>query len=70
MSVTLNVAFAGLLTLVTPGFPPWAETASLVALLVKAQFSDHVKIRFILQLINGMSSVLQKLLKYFNGARV
>ena len=45
-------------------------SASLVALLVNKQFSDHVKIRFISQLINGMSSVLQKLLKCFNGTTI
>ena len=28
---------------------------------------DHVKMRSILQLINGISKVLQKLHKYFNG---
>ena len=32
-----------------------------------AQSSDLVKSRLILQLINGISKVLQKLLKYFNG---
>ena len=31
------------------------------------QDSDHVKIRLTSQLINGISRVLQKLLKYFNG---
>ena len=67
MSVILNVAFVGLSTAAAAGFPPWAGTASLVALLVNTHFSDHVKIRFISQLINGMSSVLQKLLKCFNG---
>ena len=34
------------------------------------QFSDHVKIRLIWQLINGISRVLQKLLKYFNGTGI
>ena len=61
MSVILNVAFVGLLALVTSGFSPWAGTASLVVLLVNTQFSDHVKIRFYSQLINGIFSVLQKL---------
>ena len=40
VSVILNVA---LLTLVTAGFSAWAGTASLVALLVNKQFSDHVR---------------------------
>ena len=31
------------------------------------QDGDHVKIRLTSQLINGISRVLQKLLKYFNG---
>ena len=70
MSVILNVAFVELSTAATAGFPPWAGTASLVALLVNTHFSDYDKIRFISQLINGMSSVLQKLLKYFNGTTI
>ena len=37
-SVILIVAFAGLLTAATAGFPPWAGTASLVALLVNTIF--------------------------------
>ena len=35
--------------------------------LVITQVDDHVKMRLISQLINGISRVLQKLLKYFNG---
>ena len=31
------------------------------------QVGDHVKIRLISQLINGISRILQKWLKYFNG---
>ena len=64
VSVILNVAFAGLLTAPTAGF------ASLVALLVNTQFSDHIKTRFIAQLTNGISSVLQKFLKCFNGTAI
>ena len=52
MSFVLNVAPVGLLTLDTAGFLPGAGTASLAALLVNTHFSDHVKIRFISQLIN------------------
>ena len=63
MSFISNVAFAGLSVAATAGFPPRAGTATLVALLVNTHFSDHVKIRFISQLINGMPSFLQKLLK-------
>ena len=44
--------------------------ASLVALLVITQFSDQVKIRLISQLINSISSVLQKFLKCFNGTTI
>ena len=53
VSVILNVSPVGFLILDAAGFPPWAETASLVA----TQFSDHVEIRFISQLVDGMSSV-------------
>ena len=35
--------------------------------LVITQVDDHVKMRLTSQLINGISRVLQKLLKYFNG---
>ena len=31
---------------------------------------DHVKLRLTLQLINGISSVLQKLFQYFNGTMI
>ena len=34
------------------------------------QFSDQVKMRLNSQLINGISTVLQKLLKYFNGTGI
>ena len=67
-SLILNVAFVGLLTAATAGSV--SRYASLVALLVITQFSDQLKIRFISQLINGISSVLQKLLKYFDGTTI
>ena len=54
----------GLLTVATAGFA--LGSASPVAFLVITHFSDQVKIRFISQLCNGISSVLQKLLKCFN----
>ena len=57
MSVILNVAFAALRIAGVGGFV--ARIASPVALLVNIQFSDYVKIRFISQLINGISSVLR-----------
>ena len=65
VSFILSVAFVGLLTAATVGLAP--GSASLVALLVITQFSEQVKIRFISQLINGLSSVLQNLLSCFNG---
>ena len=64
VSVIFNVAFVGLSIGATAGFP--SGSASLVALLVNTQFSDHDKIRFISQLIN----VFQNLLNYFNGATI
>ena len=68
MSVILNVAFVGILTAATTGSV--SGSASLVALLVIIHFSEQVKRRFILQLINGISSVFQKLLKYFNDTAI
>ena len=34
------------------------------------QVDDHVKMRLISQLISGISRVLQKLVKYFNGTAI
>ena len=68
MSFVLKVAFVGLLITSTAGSA--SESASLVALLVIAQFSDQVRVKNTSQLINGMSSVLQKLLKYLNGTTI
>ena len=34
------------------------------------QVADHVRIRLISQLSKGISKVLQKLLKYFNGTAI
>ena len=34
------------------------------------QFHDHVQVRLILQLIKGISRILQKLLKYFNATAI
>ena len=61
----LNVAFVGLLTTTTAGLTP--VSTYLITLLVITQFSDQVKIKLIAQLINCISSVIQKLLEYFNG---
>ena len=55
VSVILNVVFVGLLTAATAGSV--SGSTSLFVLLVVTQFSDQVKIRFVSQLINGISSV-------------
>ena len=68
MSVILNLTFFRLLTAATAGLT--SGFASLVTLLVNTQFSVQIKIRFISQLINGISSVLQKLLNYFKGTTI
>ena len=70
MSVILNVAFVGLLIPTTAGLFPCAEKALLYALLVITQFLDQFKIKDTSQLINGVSSALHKLLKYFNGRTI
>ena len=66
--VILNVASVRLLISATPGLA--SGQASLLVLSVITQFSDQVKIRFISQLISGISCILQKLLKYFNGTAI
>ena len=60
VSFASNVAFVESLTTATAG------SASLVTLLAITQFLHQVKIKFILQLINGISTVLQKLPICFN----
>ena len=40
---------------------------SFTCKIVITQVDDHAKIRITSQLINGISRVLQKILKYFNG---
>ena len=56
VSVILNVVPLGLST--TAGLPPWAVISSPVALLVNAKFSEQVRIKDTLQLINSKSSFL------------
>ena len=68
VSSILNITFVGLLTAATAGLA--SGSAFLVVSFVITQFSDQDKIRFISQLINGISSVLQKLLNYFNGTAI
>ena len=60
----LNVALVGLLNATTAVLA--SGSASLVALLVKTQFSDQAKIKDTSQLVNIVSNVLKKLLKCFN----
>ena len=59
MSVILNVAPVG-------GTIGGSRTA-FTNISAKTQFFDHVKINSTSQLINGISKLLQKLLKYFKG---
>ena len=68
VSVILYFRAVGLLTAATAGSASWS--ASFVDLLVITQFSEQVQIRFISQLTNGITSVLQKMLKCFNGATI
>ena len=65
MYFILKVVFVGLLIPATAGSA--SGSTSLVALLANTQFSDQVRVYDTSRLINGMSSALQKLLKYFNG---
>ena len=44
--------------------------AWFAAALDVTQFADQVRMRLISQLINGISRVLQKLLKYFSGISI
>ena len=68
VSFILNVAFLGLLTAAAAGSA--SGSVSLVALIVITQYLDQVEIRFISQLINGISNVFRKLLKCFNGTTI
>ena len=68
VSAILYFPAVGLLTAATAGSASWS--ASFVDLLVITQFSEQVQIRFISQLTNGITSVLQKMLKCFNGATI
>ena len=68
VSVILNVASVGLLITATAGSA--SGPASHVALLAITQFSDQGQIRFISQLIYGISGVFQKLFKCFNSTTI
>ena len=67
-SPILNVAFVGAFISGIAGLA--LGSAACATIPVRTQISDHVKIRFISQLINGISKVLQKLLKCFNGTMI
>ena len=60
VSVILNMAFLGASILSLSGLSPSAAAAVYVVKLVKAHFSDHVKVKDTSQLIKGMSKFLQK----------
>ena len=74
VSVILNVAFAGasiLSVASTEGSTlELAFLAVYFVISIKTEFSDHAKVRHTSQAINGMSKVLQKLLKCFNGTTI
>ena len=54
----------------TSGLSPCATVTNLFSKLVITQFADQLKVKDTSQLINGISSVLQKLPKYFNGTAI
>ena len=69
MSFILKVAYVGLLIPATAGSA--SGSVSLVALVVITQFSDQVKVKDTLQLINRIFSDLkEKLLRLFNGTTI
>ena len=67
VSVIINVAFVGEAIAGISGVFPCAGTAAYVIISVKTQFLDQVKVKDTSQLINGMSNVLQILVRCFNG---
>ena len=68
VSVIVYVALVGLIIAAVRRFV--TRIASLYALFVISQFSDQVRVKDTSQLISGISKVLQKLLKYFNGTTI
>ena len=69
MSFILKVVYVGLLIPATAGSA--SGSVSLVALVVITQFSDQVKVKDTLQLINRIFSDLkEKLLRFFNGTTI
>ena len=62
VSFIWNVALVGVPFAGLAGLAPWAALAVYVVTSVKTQFSDQVKVRDTLQLIKGMSRLLQNCL--------
>ena len=54
----------------TSGLVPSAAVTNLFLKLVITQLSDQLKVKDTSQLINGISSVFQKLPKCFNGTAI
>ena len=61
-----NVAFVGAFIASISGTFPSAGTTSYVIISVKTQVLDQGKVKDTSQLINGISDVLQKLVRCFN----
>ena len=70
VSVILNIAFVRACIAGIAGLSSWGTLAVCAAISVKTQFSDQVKIKDTSKLIKGMSRLLQKLLKCFNGTTI
>ena len=74
LSFILHVAPVGLSIPSPAGLFPYVATALLYVLQLHSytitQFSDQVKVKVTSQLINSISNVFQKLLKYFNGITI
>ena len=69
VSFILNVAFVGEPSLCF-GLVPSALFINLCSQLVITQFTGKFKVKDTSQLINGISSVLQKLPTYYNGTAI
>ena len=68
-----NELLLSLLDKVTTGIQIFVPVIAKVVILFPseiAQLVDQVRVRLILQLIKGISRVIQKLLKYFNGTAI
>ena len=70
LSVIANVAPVGAAIAGLAGLPFYARTASCVVKSAKTQFLNQFKVKDTSQLINGISNVLQKLRRCFNGTAI